>query len=307
MSEKKPSARGYAYGLEILSDIPLPVLGPGRQGHEVDITICQGTVEYSTGDGPMNLNDFVRSDDGGLWLNIPDMIAMRIERGERITYAPYPAARDDDVRAFVLGSGLGAILMQRDNLVLHANAIAMPDGAALICMGQSGAGKSTTAAALMKLGYTVLTDDVCAVGADGVIRPGIPRLKLCQDAIVKLGLDASRLACSDGTTYKRSLPFDAHDERLIQRPALAILLETGKVERVEARELSQSERFVALRNNLYRPAYCQALGLEPHYLRRLAALAATITAYRVTRPETGVTIECLIETILGLHRAVRSL
>ena len=55
----------------------------------------------------------------------------------------------------------------------HGSAVRVGDGAALF-LGGRGGGKSSTAAALHSIGYSVLTDDACAIDADGVLWPGPP-------------------------------------------------------------------------------------------------------------------------------------
>ena len=65
-------------------------------------------------------------------------------------------------RLYILGTCMGAILMQRKILPLHGSVIAI-DGKAYAIVGDSGAGKSTLASAFLKRGYQLLTDDVIAV------------------------------------------------------------------------------------------------------------------------------------------------
>ena len=55
----------------------------------------------------------------------------------------------------------------------HGSAVRVDDGAAVF-LGGRGGGKSSTAAALHSIGYPVLTDDACAMDADGVLWPGPP-------------------------------------------------------------------------------------------------------------------------------------
>ena len=64
-----------------------------------------------------------------------------------------------DIRVFLLGSCLGALLHQRGVLALHASAIETDQGAVLF-MGDSGMGKSTTLQAFIKRGYKMLADDI---------------------------------------------------------------------------------------------------------------------------------------------------
>src|SRR5690606_97236 len=103
-----------------------------------------------------------------LLLQVDGVARYLVSGGRRITIDRDPAVEDDDVRLFLLGSVFGAMLHQRGDLVLHGSAIEW-EGAAVVFMGFSGVGKSTTASAFRQRGHAVLTDDLCVVrpGADG--------------------------------------------------------------------------------------------------------------------------------------------
>lgn len=57
----------------------------------------------------------------------------------------------------------------------HGSAVRGEDGALVFLSGRGG-GKSSTASALNSLGYPLLTDDACALDADGLLWPGPPLL-----------------------------------------------------------------------------------------------------------------------------------
>jgi len=74
-----------------------------------------------------------------------------------------------DVRLFLLGSAIGALMHQRGLLVLHGSTVKVGDEC-VVFLGSSGVGKSTLATQLRHRGYACLGDDVCAIsiGEDGV-------------------------------------------------------------------------------------------------------------------------------------------
>jgi hypothetical protein len=59
---------------------------------------------------------------------------------------------------------------------LHGAAVGLRQGGALLLLGPSGTGKSTTAAAFLARDYPFLADDVCALDPSGVLWPGPPLL-----------------------------------------------------------------------------------------------------------------------------------
>ena len=71
-------------------------------------------------------------------------------------------ANEDHVRLYILGTCMGALLLQRKILPLHGSAIAI-NGKAYAIVGDSGAGKSTLASAFLNKGYQLLSDDVIPV------------------------------------------------------------------------------------------------------------------------------------------------
>lgn len=294
---------GETFGLAIASDIPLPDLAPLTPGTKADVVMREGQVETWDETDPFAITPYLRAKQRCLWFDIPGKLAMRIEDGRSIVYRPHAGVPQDEVRLFLLGSGIGAILMQRGNLVLHANAIAMPGNGAIICLGRSGAGKSTTAGALMQRGYEVLGDDVCAIDSGNNIRRGVPRLKLWDDTVRRLALDASGLERFAGAHDKWNVPL-AGKVSGARRPAMFVLLDFGEGTTVETRTISGGEKFVALRNNVYRHELVAALDIEAYYLERLARIASSTPMYRIARPRSGFTIDQVVDTIIDLYEPV---
>ena len=89
-----------------------------------------------------------------------------------------------DAATFLLGPVLAFALRLRGTIPLHASG-AVIDGRAVLFVGPAGAGKSTAAAALGRLGHAVVSDDVVPIDLAGpsvLARPGYPRLSLWRDA-----------------------------------------------------------------------------------------------------------------------------
>ncbi len=304
MPAANPAIVGQVYCLQVASDIAFPELADASPGETADIVIRQGEVEQGLPGDPDDMSTFVRAIDEGIWLDLPGKLLMRIEAGRTITYQPYDGADPDEVRLYLLGSGLGALMMQRGHVVLHANAVAMPEGGALLCLGDSGVGKSTTATALMQRGHQVLADDVCPIGDDGLLRPGLARIRLWDDAAGRLAIDTSPLDRVRASDPKYNLPLCDHLGTQPRCPALFVVLETTEDESVNVTELKGFERFAALRKNVYRPHYLEAMGMEPAYLKRLAELASGTAMYRLSRPVRGFHVDRVVDAILALYEEI---
>ncbi|MCZ8547757.1 serine kinase [Mesorhizobium qingshengii] len=187
----RPLARGgaarerrfyRAYGLTIASEVLLPELEPTAPA-PADVVIAVGTIDLPR-PSPEAATDF-RFEPDRQYLAWDAVGAFLITDGRRIDVEPAPGV-DDALIAFpLLGPVLALLLHRRGLLVLHASAIAVA-GKSAIFMGDKGAGKSTTASAMIRAGHDLLTDDVVALDLTNpnqpMIVPGFPQIKLAADA-----------------------------------------------------------------------------------------------------------------------------
>ncbi|MDG0794240.1 aldolase [Cohnella ginsengisoli] len=185
-----------AFGLHISSEINLPELVTTARigGADVEIRLGDLSKDWRAADVE---DDFYAFEEDRFLFYVPEVAVYAIRGGRQIIVSPLAGAEDERLRLYLLGTCMGAILMQRRTLPLHGSAVVV-DGRAYAFIGESGAGKSTLAAAFRSRGYRLLTDDVIAVasgGADGgtpVVMPAYPQQKLWQESIEQLGLQSDR-------------------------------------------------------------------------------------------------------------------
>src|SRR5207245_2121597 len=123
---------------------------------------------------------YARASAGSAALYWQEVGAFQITAGREIIVEPASGVEARVLRLFLLGPALALLLVQRGLLVLHASAVEVA-GRAIAFLGESGQGKSTTAAAFHACGHPVVADDVVAVQIeDGgpLIYPGLPQLNL---------------------------------------------------------------------------------------------------------------------------------
>jgi hypothetical protein len=219
---------------------------------------------------------------GELQLAMAGVGRFRVSAGNRIGWSRWsPAVTDQELRTYLLGSGVGAVLIQRGMLVLHGNALAR-GGRAIVCLGASGAGKSTLAYALMRQGWRLLADDLVAVTPESMVLPGIPRIKLWNDAAAAFGLEAGELPVihrADRQGAWKVLLMGDPILRAEREARLAALYLLDRHLDADAWVLpfeTEQERVMLLREQAYRAHFVRGLGREGDNFLALAALQQRI-------------------------------
>lgn len=96
----------------------------------------------------------------------------------------------DFLSLFIVSEPLGILLFQKGDILLHASAVKLPNGDGIVFMGEPGAGKSTTAAAFVKAGCNIISDDLVAIRLiddKPYLIPSFPQIKLWKKSIEGLG------------------------------------------------------------------------------------------------------------------------
>jgi hypothetical protein len=193
------------YGLTIESNREIPGLPPAREdGSPVVIDFAgpsHGDPEaqpfWTTG------RETLWHIDAATWLlayRWPEIDryrwTLRYDGCERVTVGWDTDAIACDIPAVLQGPGIAASLHLRGVPILHGCVIDI-GGRAIILMGEPGAGKSTTAAALVRSGFPLVSDDLAAISfreAEVFVHAGYPRLRLFADSAAAAGWDPSRLS-----------------------------------------------------------------------------------------------------------------
>lgn len=237
---------------------------------------------------------FLQMGRGDLRLTVEGIGQFRIHDGVRIAWHRQgEEVSDQDLRTFLLGSAVGALLIQRGTLVLHGNALEK-GGQAIVCLGHSGAGKSTLAYALIKQGWRLLADDLVAIASDGMVLPGIPRIKLWEDAALAFGLEPETLMPIRQGIRKYLLMGD-RIERAEQPAPLAALyaIQQDPHQQDDGKCIvainSQKARTLRLRNQAYRPRFVRGLAQEAANFLLLARLQQTVPM-AVLSPPLGIKV-----------------
>ena len=279
--EPSPASTYRLFGLNLRSEMDLAGLAPAAETGAADVEI---------GFGPVPASDHVgyRATEEGTLLAVAKVGRYLIRDGRQILIDPAPGASERNLRLFLLGSAIGALLHQRGLLPLHANAIDL-GGRAVAFSGHSGACKSTIAAWFHDQGHTILADDVCVIGFDEAGRalayPGIPRLRLWREALEASGRDADSYARSFDDTDKYDVP-TVNEAGREPMPLAAIYLlrkadETANDAEIE--RLKGVDAVETLVSNTYRGGYLSMIGRTSEHLSACVRVARAVPVFRAQR------------------------
>lgn len=283
--------RYRVYGLILQSDLPCPELLAATPERPADIDVRLADLDDALDQGRSEANGSdvrARMTPGLFAFSIKDVARYQVEAGQRILVDPAPGAAPGDVRLWLLGTALGALLHQRGLLPLHVSAVAL-EGTAYAFCGDSGAGKSTLAAALHRQGLPLLTDDVGLAVPDGkqvTFHPGFPRIKLWRDALEHFDIDHRPLTRDLTRSDKFHLTLDTDSGFQVEPLPLGrlYLLERGEGEDVRIERVKGHATISLIQANTYRPGLIHRFGQAAAHLRQCAIVAQRVQVYRFRRP-----------------------
>ena len=194
-------ASHVAYGLRLAANIALPGLPLRLDSDAFDVQIWLKAWSIFPTTFPDSVDILYSSDNaddqpnlrvgllpGGDYFGFfyGDGARFAVERRGREVWADWPENYTvEDACTYLLGPVLGFVLRLRGMTCLHASAVAVGSHAVAV-VGVPGAGKSTTAAAFARCGFSVIADDVVALAENGenfLVQPGYPRVNLWPDSV----------------------------------------------------------------------------------------------------------------------------
>lgn len=205
------------YGLNITSTHPLPLLSP------ITAQNCNTDVSIDMSNQIIPDADWTTVDIGGemgVTLNqSQDWFCINYLRSKTETLTFY-VSKDgaqvisnkpdsipiSDVASFILGPIIGFSLRLKQTMCLHASVMEY-GGTAFAFVGNKGAGKSTTAAALLNAGAKLISDDVAVLNTvDAPVQPGYPSVRLLPTTLLALGLEQENYERVVSGSNKRYVP-----------------------------------------------------------------------------------------------------
>lgn len=274
----------FAYGLGIQSALPLPEFVAAKAG--CDVTIRLGSVDSTPNDYvPLEVADrpaYLKITSSEAIISLKDIGVFLVRGGNEVVVIPAPSVDDRLIRSCIVGTVMAVLLYQRGLLVLHASVVYL-NGGAVAFIGNSGAGKSSTAAALYARGHNIIADDVAAVKlgiGSATVFPGFPQIKLSPEAAVSLGYDIESLHLLHPQEEKRGYRL-THGFPQAPLPLLRVYV-IAEDAALNIEPLRPQEAVIELVRHS-RPTTLFHSGGTPHFLQ-CANLAKELTVYRLKRP-----------------------
>jgi hypothetical protein len=290
-----------AYGLHIDSALELPELGNARAvppGVPLAglVTVRLGKVLGTLEGGKRVSKECVVNGDMAL-VDVPRVGRFLIQQGAEVLVEPDLATVERDLRHVLLGIALGVLLLQREQVALHASAISTPLGSGSdkeeVCIafaGQSRAGKSTVAAWFVRRGNLLVSDDVCALDlgrGEGApvtpkVWPGSTKINLDRPSLETVGLtDSPRESLADPRSrFAVSVP--SSEQRSTRLQCLYVITSVRPCPTESSiRQLKGHEAVQAVMTNLHGASYLPCFGLVQRYFGHCFALLEGLDVYSV--------------------------
>lgn len=290
-----------AYGIIISSEFEIPEFLQVKEGNtEVFLKIGEVPSEIEM---PIKKGVRFQASKDEFLLKIDNVASYYVTDGKYVTVQL--KSKDENImnsmRLFLLGSVFAALFHQRKKLVIHGSAVEI-GGEAVLFVGASGAGKSTTAGAFKNKGYRVITDDVAVIDIiQGVpyLIPGFPSLKLWQDSLEMLGKESSSVVQVRDEIKKYRVNISSSFKEDMVRIGKIYCICPYNEKSVEFEKVLGMDKLNLVINNTYRMNFLKGQGGEKEHFIQSAALANAVEIKNLCRPKGQCSLEAIVEKIEG--------
>lgn len=288
-----------AFGLTINSELAMDELPFSNQNEDIRINYNKINEHI---DSEPKVFGYCDIEPNKVLLIIPDVAKFLITNGNSIIIDTYDDVDEVTLKLFVLGSCMGAVLIQRGMIPIHGSALYYKNRGILV-VGDSGAGKSTLACALINRGAKLVSDDVISVikvDNQYFAVPSVPLQKLSRESMTKDDLsefvhrevpytDQNRkkyYVIRDNVFYDNVIPID-NIFNIVQSDS----------EEVNIRDVSGSRKLKVLLNNIYRYEFVDGLKMHAKCFEMCSGISSQSNVHVIERPRQGITVQQQIENI----------
>jgi hypothetical protein len=272
-----------AYGLNILSQLPVTGFEEAKPS-TADVRIYEGLVPEKLTNAK---NDGVlfQSNDHEFLLRLETVAAFYIKNGNEIVIQRLSNASNAEISTFLVGACFGSLMHQRGLLPIHASTLIFKDRS-FVFAGNSGAGKTTLAAALINEGAFLVADDISVVElAEGklCVRPALPVLRLWEDSVLQLGISLLNLEPVRPDLKKYYVPINQYSKVLYPIDHIFILNFHNRSD-IKIKKLEGVEKFQSIKKHTYLFKGIAHTVMEKNHFQMVNRLIAEIPVSMLFRP-----------------------
>lgn len=319
----KPAQFSYtAYGLQLFSNRPLPLLIPdgGKPANlpafEIEFLDGVGTgrsdpageaLLYTTDilneNGDPALKIWKGNGTGEYFIRYFNGLTFCIDSAvSRLQVCSAQQTNQADTCSFLLGPVMGIVLRMKGIVCLHASAVEI-QGKAVAFTGPMGAGKSTAAAIFAQRGHPVLADDIVALErseAPFAVRPAYPYLNLLPDSLALVFGAGAGAKSADPEGEKVQVVLDGKSLRFHDRPlpmGAIYILEEGNEQSLPAiTSIRPQEAIIALASQTYANKMLDR-PMRAHEFQVLGELTKAVPVRRLVVPSRDSKIRDLYDAL----------
>jgi hypothetical protein len=301
-----------AYGISIRSDAPLPFLPTtASDAFELEVRNNHGPIDPSIRQeirleqNPSTAFDVGSLSDGSSYVGLRGLGDILVSPdGRTMACHRYAKTSSESFNVYLLTLALSFALVKCGLEPLHGTAVAI-DGKAAVFLGDCGLGKSTLAAAFLRAGYRLLTDDLLVlrrVPAALLAHPGSPRIKLFPEMASKfLGDDAIGVPMNP-LTNKLIVPLrESHVcTHVLPVGAIYALAPASEVQGAEFHlaTLNQRQAFLTLLASTFNRTILDTTRLQRQF-ETTQALANTLSVKRLSYPRSLGSLPAVLELVVS--------
>ncbi len=304
--------RYAAYGVSIRSDAPLPLPPLATSGlFEIEVHNNNGPIdpciqgESGFEQNPSTAFDVASLSDGSAYVRMRGVGEISVSPdGRLLACRRYAESTSESFNVYLVTQALSFALVKCGLEPLHATAVAI-DGKAALFLGDCGLGKSTLAAAFLRAGYRLLSDDLLVLHkphAALLAYPGSPRIKLFPGMAREFLGKAVAGVPMNPYTHKMIVPLkewqvctDALPVGAVYSLALASEVRGAEV-RVSA--MSQRQAFLTLLASTFNRTVLDSTRLRRQF-EATRALANTLSVKKLSYPRSLDCLPAVLELVVS--------
>jgi hypothetical protein len=282
----------WAFGLGIHSEfslLDLPV-----QSVRQDVLIIRQAIEDKRVEGEHRY-PYLKLTAQEAIISIRGVGRLQVSNGCLIGVDPDSDAELNQLQMYLVGPAMAILLYQRNRLLLHASAVSL-NGLGAAFLGDSGAGKSSIAAAFLAHGYKLVVDDIVSVELNSGyawLDPGFPYIKLSHEAKENIAIDPEQIEFMGLVDDKASY----HVSHLVNNERVRLhhiyVIQSGEDISIE-RFNSQQALFELIRYSI--PPSMVRMNHVAHF-ERCVELLKHVQVYGLRRPQSLTQLSRLVEMV----------